>query len=64
MKKEGGKDEILFRRGIKIQGLNRVAIPKELLENCNLQEGENVALFFDSDRSVIVIKKDTGGKNE
>ena len=54
MKKEG----ILFKKGIKIQGLNRVAIPKELLENMGLKEGDHVALYYVPETESIAVKKD------
>lgn len=52
------KGEILFRKGIKIQGLNRIALPKELLENLNMKEGDNVALYFNPKTNSIVMRKD------
>lgn len=57
----GDKEEILFKRGIKIQGLNRIAIPRELLENMGLKEGDNIALFYDPREGKISVRKD---KNE
>lgn len=56
------KEEILFKRGIKIQGLNRIAIPKELLENMKLEEGDKIALFYDKETGSIIIKKDRNKK--
>ena len=58
--KEGNefvRDEILFRKGIKIQGLNRVAIPQELLENANLKEGDDIVLYLNPADSSIILKK-------
>lgn len=52
---------ILFKKG-KIQGLNRVVIPKELLQNMDLKEGDDIALYFDHYNSSIVLKKDEGLK--
>jgi bifunctional DNA-binding transcriptional regulator/antitoxin component of YhaV-PrlF toxin-antitoxin module len=53
-----GKEEILFKKGIKIQGLNRVAIPKELLENMGPKEGDNIALYFNPSKNVISMRKE------
>lgn len=52
------KEDILFKRGIKIQGLNRIALPKELLENLDLKKGDNIALYFNPKKAIISLKKD------
>lgn len=51
------KEEILFKKA-KIQGLNRVAIPKELLENLNLKEGDSIFLYYDLKKKSINLRKD------
>lgn len=52
------KEEILFREGIKIQSPNRVNIPKELLKNVGLKEGDQIVLYYDHQRKVIIMKRD------
>jgi len=52
------KEEILFREGIKIQSSNRVNIPKELLKNVGLKENDQVILYYDHIRKVIIITGD------
>lgn len=42
---------------LKIQKLNRVALPNSLLENLNLSEGNDIDVFLDIDKEEIVIKK-------
>jgi len=54
----GEKKEILFKKGVKIQNLNRIAIPKELLENLNLKVGDEIKILFNPDDSSIIIKKE------
>jgi len=56
------KEGILFRKG-RIQGLNRIAIPKELLENLNLKEGDEIAIYFDPEKESIIMKKE-GDRDE
>lgn len=51
-------EEILFREGIKIQTPNRVNIPKELLKNMGLNEGDQIVLYYDSKRKAIILKGD------
>ncbi len=51
-------DEILFREGIKIQTPNRVNIPKELLKNLGLKEGDQIVLYYDIKRKAIILKGD------
>ncbi len=51
------KEEILFKRGVKIQGLNRIAIPKELLENLDLKEGDFIDLYYDPERKSISVRR-------
>jgi bifunctional DNA-binding transcriptional regulator/antitoxin component of YhaV-PrlF toxin-antitoxin module len=46
---------------LKIQQLNRVAIPNSLLENLGLKISDDVELFLDIEKEEIVIKK---SKNE
>jgi len=55
MKKE---EEILFREGIKIQTPNRVNIPKELLKNMGLAEGDQIILYYDIKRKAIILRGD------
>lgn len=55
MKKD---EEILFREGIKIQTPNRVNIPKELLKNMGLSEGDQIVLYYDIKRKAIILKGD------
>jgi hypothetical protein len=50
------RSEILFCKG-KIQGLNRVALPPELLEHLHLKEGDSIALYLNLDTDSIVLKK-------
>lgn len=52
------KEEILFREGIKIQSPNRVNIPKELLKNIGLKEGDQIILYYDLKRNAIIIVGD------
>ncbi len=59
-KKVLNKRKVLFRKG-KIQGLNRVALPIELLANLNLKEGDAIDLYLDVDNESIILKK--GVKN-
>lgn len=58
MKRAMRKEEILFREGIKIQSPNRVNIPKELLKNVGLKENDQVILYYDHVRKVIIITGD------
>lgn len=55
------KEEILFKEGIKIQSPNRVNIPKELLKNVGLKEGDRIILYYNLKRNAIII---VGDKNE
>jgi len=50
------KKKIKFGK-LKIQKLNRVALPSSLLENLDLDVGDSVELFLDVDKEEIVIKK-------
>ena len=60
--KEGkNKSRIKFGE-LKIQQLNRVALPNSLLENLNLEVGNDVELFLDIEKDEIVIRK--LGKNK
>ena len=42
---------------LKIQKLNRLAIPNSLLENLDLEVGKEVDIFLDIEKEEIVIKK-------
>ncbi len=42
---------------LKIQKLNRVALPSSLLENLELEIGNEVELFLDIEKGEIVIRK-------
>ncbi|MEK6873222.1 MAG: hypothetical protein AABW91_00065 [Nanoarchaeota archaeon] len=42
---------------LKIQKLNRVALPNSLLENLSLLEGNDVEVFLDVEKEEIIIKK-------
>ena len=53
----GEKKEILFKKVVKIQNLNIIAIPKELLENLNLKVGDEIKILFNPYDSSIIIKK-------
>lgn len=55
-RKDGVKKEILFKKG-KIQGLNRVVIPQELLENIGVKEGDDITIYFNVINSSIILKK-------
>ena len=45
---------------LKIQKLNRVALPSALLENLSLNVGSEVSVFLDSIKNEIVIGKSRG----
>ena len=42
---------------IKIQQLNRIALPSSLLENLDLKIGDEVELFLDIEKGEIVVKE-------
>ena len=42
---------------LKIQKLNRVALPSSLLENLGLDVGRDVDLFLDIEKEEIIIRK-------
>jgi len=42
---------------LKIQKLNRVALPNSLLENLDLSEGDDVEVFLDVEKEEMIIKK-------
>lgn len=42
---------------LKIQKLNRIALPSSLLENLNLNISDNIELFLDVANDEIIIKK-------
>ena len=52
MKKKG----ITFGK-VKIQKLNRIALPKALLDNLNLDIGSEIELFLDLEKEEIKIKE-------
>lgn len=52
------RKEIIFQRKIKIQVLNRVVLSPELLENMNLEIGDDVSIFFDADKKEIIIREE------
>jgi len=54
------KKEVTFG-DVKIQKLNRIAIPKALLDNLDLDIGSEVELVLDIERNEIVIKPKKGG---
>jgi bifunctional DNA-binding transcriptional regulator/antitoxin component of YhaV-PrlF toxin-antitoxin module len=43
---------------VKIQQLNRIAIPKTLLDNLEISIGDEINLFLDIEKEEIVIKKE------
>ena len=45
---------------LKIQKLNRVALPSSLLENLNINIGDNIEVFLDIEKNEIMIRR----KNE
>ncbi|MBI2629170.1 hypothetical protein HYW74_03735 [Candidatus Pacearchaeota archaeon] len=49
---------------LKIQKLNRVALPNSLLENLGLKPSDDVELFLDIEDNEIIIKKLKRRKNE
>ena len=49
---------------LKIQKLNRVALPNSLLENLDLKPSDDVELFLDIESNEIIIKKIKVRKNE
>lgn len=50
------KKEVIFQRKIKIQTLNRVVLSPELLENMDLKIGDEVSVFFDTEKEEIIIR--------
>ncbi|GBE20096.1 MAG TPA: hypothetical protein ENG87_04595 [Candidatus Pacearchaeota archaeon] len=58
------KEEILFKKGVRVQGLNRIAIPKELLENLEMEEGDKIVIYYNAKNSSINIKKEKEKKDE
>lgn len=48
-----------------IQKLKRISLDHNLLDNLQVQEGEAIDLYFDTEEKAIVIKKseNTGGKS-
>lgn len=51
------KNRVKFGK-LKIQKLNRVALPSALLENLGLKISDNIELFLDIEKDEIVIKKE------
>ncbi|HVY01554.1 MAG TPA: hypothetical protein VHA12_02205 [Candidatus Nanoarchaeia archaeon] len=51
------KKEVLFQKKVKIQALNRIALSPELLENLDLKVGDDVSIFFDTEKQQIVVRK-------
>lgn len=49
---------------LKIQKLNRVALPNSLLENLDLKPSDDIELFLDIENNEIIIKKLKNRKNE
>jgi len=47
----------IIQRSVKIQGLNRVALNPELLENLNLSQGDKVDIFLDTTKEEIIIRR-------
>lgn len=52
------KKEVIFQRKVKIQALNRIALSPELLENMNLKVGDDVSVFFDTEKQQIIVRKE------
>lgn len=50
-------EEILFKEGIQIQKPNRVNIPKELLKNMKLKSGDNIKIYYNPKKKIIILKK-------
>ena len=50
---------------LKVQKLNRVALPSSLLDNLDIKVSDDVEIFLDIEKEEIVIKKSKskGGKN-
>ena len=42
---------------VKIQKLNRIALPSSILENLDLKVGDEISLFLDVDEGEIIIEK-------
>ena len=42
---------------IKIQQLNRVALPSSLLENLELEIGDEVEIFLDIEKNEIIVRE-------
>lgn len=51
-----GKKRIKFGE-LKIQKLNRVALPSSLLENLELDVGDEVGVYLDIEKDEIVIRR-------
>ena len=50
------KNRVKFGK-LKIQKLNRVALPNSLLENLNLTISDDIEILLDIDKEEIIIKK-------
>lgn len=56
------KEKRLSFGKVKIQKLNRIALPKHILDNLKIFIGEEVELFLDIEKDEIIIKKKRGVK--
>tara|TARA_Y100000310_G_C20278769_1_gene621579 strand:+ start:221 stop:391 length:171 start_codon:yes stop_codon:yes gene_type:complete len=50
------KKKITFGK-LKVQKLNRVALPSSLLDNLDIDIGDDIEVFLDVEKEEIVIKK-------
>jgi len=57
------KTKVTFGK-LKIQQLNRIAIPNSLLENLDLKVSDEVELFLDIEKGEIIVKKVKGGEKD
>ena len=58
------KKRIKFGK-LKVQKLNRVALPSSLLDNLDIKISDDIEVFLDIEKEEIIIKKSKseGGKN-
>jgi len=49
---------------LKIQKLNRIALPISLLENLDIEVGDNVDIYLDIEKNEIIIEKSKENKKE
>ncbi len=47
---------------LKIQQLNRIALPNSLLENLGLKKSDDIEIFLDVEKEEIIIKKSKNDK--